>query len=330
MVWTVIPDSDIDPDSPITTGLMTAYRDNFAAMAAGDAGAPVLANDYVTQAMIGASQVGQGELKTTTAAQSVAVGPSSTGLLAPTGGTYTLCPFYGGAGSHLELDVRPNNNTTGVDLAMYNINASLARTFYLYSRYIQASPPYNLGDGDIPLFAYALVENGTGKILGTSFAVDPHWAYHGRYNITPDRIDSVSNKKYKKVPQFIFNEFNMKSAIESGDAEKREAALDNLRSKEMIEIELTDAYKNQDMSNHPHPFMSNANLATSTVVLLDPLSSFVLDLYELHKQTQFDSENNSNLPDLLNNDYIRIDNTALDLVMPSGVIAVTPRWKNTI
>lgn len=40
MVWTTIPDSDIDPDSPITTGLMTAYRDNFAAMAAGDTGAP--------------------------------------------------------------------------------------------------------------------------------------------------------------------------------------------------------------------------------------------------------------------------------------------------
>ena len=26
--WTVIPDGDIDPESPITTGLMTAIRDN--------------------------------------------------------------------------------------------------------------------------------------------------------------------------------------------------------------------------------------------------------------------------------------------------------------
>lgn len=26
--FTVIPDSDIDPDSPVTTGLMTAIRDN--------------------------------------------------------------------------------------------------------------------------------------------------------------------------------------------------------------------------------------------------------------------------------------------------------------
>lgn len=28
MAWTKIPDSDIDPDSPITTGLMTSYREN--------------------------------------------------------------------------------------------------------------------------------------------------------------------------------------------------------------------------------------------------------------------------------------------------------------
>ncbi len=28
MAWTTIPDTDIDPDSPITTGLITALRDN--------------------------------------------------------------------------------------------------------------------------------------------------------------------------------------------------------------------------------------------------------------------------------------------------------------
>lgn len=28
--WTAIPDSDIDPESPLTTGLMTAIRDNAA------------------------------------------------------------------------------------------------------------------------------------------------------------------------------------------------------------------------------------------------------------------------------------------------------------
>ena len=42
MAWTTIPDSDIDPDSPITTALMTALRDNVAAAFAGDVGAPQL------------------------------------------------------------------------------------------------------------------------------------------------------------------------------------------------------------------------------------------------------------------------------------------------
>jgi len=40
MTWTAIPNGDIDPDSPTTTGLMTALRDNVAAMGAGDSGAP--------------------------------------------------------------------------------------------------------------------------------------------------------------------------------------------------------------------------------------------------------------------------------------------------
>ena len=42
MTWTAIPDSDIDPDSPVTTSLMTALRDNVAAFAVADSGAPKL------------------------------------------------------------------------------------------------------------------------------------------------------------------------------------------------------------------------------------------------------------------------------------------------
>ena len=70
MVWTTIPDADIDPDSPITTSLMTAYRDNFAAMAAKDAGAPVLANDYINSAMIATDAVGSSEIAANAVGQS--------------------------------------------------------------------------------------------------------------------------------------------------------------------------------------------------------------------------------------------------------------------
>jgi len=41
-VWTIIPDSDIDPDSPFTTGLATAYRENVTAAFEGASGAPTL------------------------------------------------------------------------------------------------------------------------------------------------------------------------------------------------------------------------------------------------------------------------------------------------
>jgi len=40
MAWVTISNTDIDADSPITVALMTALRDNVAAMGAGDAGAP--------------------------------------------------------------------------------------------------------------------------------------------------------------------------------------------------------------------------------------------------------------------------------------------------
>ena len=55
MAWTIIPDSDIDPDSPVTTGLMTALRDNVAAAFAGDSGAPDLVEAALTAITVGSS-----------------------------------------------------------------------------------------------------------------------------------------------------------------------------------------------------------------------------------------------------------------------------------
>ena len=40
--WTTIPDSDLDPESPITTSLMQALRDNPVAIAEGASGAPLI------------------------------------------------------------------------------------------------------------------------------------------------------------------------------------------------------------------------------------------------------------------------------------------------
>jgi len=61
-VWTIIPDSDIDPDSPFTTGLATAYRENVIAAFEKASGAPVLANDYIVTAMVADSQIAHAKL----------------------------------------------------------------------------------------------------------------------------------------------------------------------------------------------------------------------------------------------------------------------------
>jgi len=55
MAWTVIPDSDIDPDSPITTALMTALRDNVGSAMAGDSGAPRSVEESVNEITAGSS-----------------------------------------------------------------------------------------------------------------------------------------------------------------------------------------------------------------------------------------------------------------------------------
>ena len=47
MAWVTVPDSDVDPESPITTGLMIALRDNPVAIAGRLSGAPLVIADQV-------------------------------------------------------------------------------------------------------------------------------------------------------------------------------------------------------------------------------------------------------------------------------------------
>jgi len=50
--YTAIPDSDIDPESPATTTLMTRLRDNPLAIAEGDASAPPIAYSALAAAIV--------------------------------------------------------------------------------------------------------------------------------------------------------------------------------------------------------------------------------------------------------------------------------------
>ena len=65
MVWTTIPDGDIDPESPIDAPLMAALRDNPIAIAGGLAGAPKVQNAALAGLPWQAAQIGAGQVGTT-------------------------------------------------------------------------------------------------------------------------------------------------------------------------------------------------------------------------------------------------------------------------
>ena len=71
--YTAIPNGDIDPDSPITTGLMTLMRDNPIAITEGSAGAP-----NITNAAMAAAVVDRAVLSTAVATQAGSPGASTT------------------------------------------------------------------------------------------------------------------------------------------------------------------------------------------------------------------------------------------------------------
>jgi|GEM_PF-2212594 len=172
-------------------------------------------------------------------------------------------------------------------------------------RYIQASPPYDLGEGEVPLFVFALVD-GAGKVMASYVAPDPPWANNGPTDIRPTHYRDGKGYQRRRV-----------KPIE----DTPEAKLAALRSPEFEEVEVTTAFKNADMALIPHPFRGELP-AGSALVLLDPVAALTADLLALH-------ESEESVAILLLQDYLRIDNRALKRRCPPGVVAHGAKWRNT-
>ena len=315
MAWVTIADSDIDPDSPITTSLMTALRDNPIAIADGSAGAPAVQTaaleqtggiEAVTQACVRASAIGTTELKTGTSSNS-----TSATLLDFTmaGGQYAFllqCRTSNGsfpAASYGSALSGSNSVFTTSTSAITNmrIGATAGGTCFVNWRYVNASPPYDMGDGDIPLFMFALVDNTTGDVIALSVADDPVWVHNGPTNCMPDVIEA-DGKKYRfiKVPT---------PAIEAMPIQARAAAIQGLTK---TRVEITQQMLHQDMNVIPHPFINN-DLTNRTAVLLDPISDTMHKLRELRDVGE-------SLDDIVYGGFLNIGNTQLNRVTPNGVL----------
>ena len=277
----------------------------------------------VDQTAIGALAVGQGELKTTTGT----VSTSTVENLTLPGGSYGFYPQVRGSLSSSDgnfqifLSSAAGALTTSY-VTRISINATNDGPVYAQQRYIQASPPYDLGNGTIPLFIFALIDNITGAVLAVYVAEDPPWANNGPTNILPDRTDTKTGKKYQRVKQLIADYGNYQNAkVEFYGPGKIKGLYDRMINDEYVDREVTQAIKQADMQLIPHPFTGN-DMTDKTVVLLDPLGKMTSSLQPIIHQG-----GSSEICEALHGGYIKIGTTDNGAKAPPGVMPVDCSFK---
>ena len=308
-------------DGSITTTKVVDGNITTAKLADGNTTTAKLADGNVTQGKIGSGAAGQAQLKTTTGdmstteIQTLTTGPGGeygfwpTVAGSPTGGSegYITAQLSAVDASGAAVAI-----TIGTSLLQrFHIGENGAQTITVRQRYVQASPPYDLGDGEVPLFIFAVVSS-LGVIESVWSAPDPVWANNGPTNIRADFVDAQGRAfKFERPP--VSRALLLNPATRDAELAKLDAA------PELIQI--TQAVKQADMPLIPHPFQGN-NLAGKTVVLLDPVSALVAKLRDLHATGE-------NINTLLHDNYLRIGNVPLIRSGPPGVMAMAVNWKLT-
>lgn len=343
--YSAIANSEIAVGAPITNSLKTKERDNLLAIQENDASAPTIVYattagtitsqgdlatlDTVSQTEIDANSVGQSEIKTTyqTVSHSAAASSTTTTEFTATGGAYCLGhTFYGStAGGTRTQTLFRRDTTIGTGaVASWNFEtiegggSTFTSSVRLY--YINSSPPYNLGDGDIPLFIYAIVDNTTKEVDVVSISPDPVWVYNGPTNCVPSRYEK-DGRVYRQRKDMSAMPVTLEQAQLSGASAVADY-LTAFKSANIIEEELTQDIKNADMNIIPHPFMNN-DLTGKTAVLLDPVADLMEDLLEMY------NHNSGEVADVINRNYLRISDSGIKRHGPSGLLIPSVEWRNT-
>ena len=308
MAWTALT---FAYGSLLTSTKMTQMQDNFTALAQGLSGAPV-----ILQAAIDNAAVGQGELKTTDGNVAPPAAP----------GGHAVLPA-GQYGFYLRIaDELSDANTVTVQTCnTFNAPADSGATttiyfgysagsFRAYQRYVSASPPYDLGDGEIPLFVFAIV-NSAGAVEATYIAQDAPWHNNGPTSIRPNV--EINGRKYQRRRQILAEFGSAKAALQAGLT--RAQIMDRFAMDPMVDREVTQTVKQADMGRIPHPWCFGNNLTGKTVVLLDPVSPLVERLGCIH-------DSGEDVNDIING-WVTIGNTALTRSGPPGVMVVNATLK---
>lgn len=278
-----------------------------------------------TQAQIANTAIGQAQLKTTAGSVSTTTGQA---LLTLPGGQYGFYPYLKGFTSAVNGTATIGSAVNAVtaaavevlsipitDTTLIAIGTSLAaQPISATQRYIQASPPYNLGDGDIQLFIFAEIDT-LGNIISAYSAPEAPWHYNGPTTIKPDFYkDGVG---YQMKSEFLLEHGSIKNAISKGI--KIDKAMDDIAVSKIVQVEVTQSIKNADMGIMPHPFLSKS--AGNTVIMIDPVSTMCEKLCVLQ-------ECGESVLDLLHDGYIVIGDKVKRFA-PTGVDPISVKWKLT-
>lgn len=322
--WTQLNATALDVDSPISELVMNALFDNevhlrewlgfsFTAGAVQDHN-----HDGVNSALAAAASIGTAQLKV--ALSDIGIGDTpGVGNVTHTGGKFIFYPnsLKTTATTYEQriANTSAGEMAVGVDVANVWLAIGSGGAGHSHANYVTASRPYDLGDGEVGLFLFALIDNASGKVIAVTAAPDPVWL-----NTRTVLGEAALLHAALSV--------NIRAGASAAQITALEADLDRIRARGPAEVAALKAGANlaalklADMPLLPHPFLG-MGLAAKTVVLLDPPSDFAHRLLAMHEFTD------ESPADLLLQDYLRLDNQPLARVTPPGVIAVAPKWKWT-
>ena len=279
-------------------------------------------DNSIDQIHVNANAVGQSEIK------AVAQALTQQFLqFTATGGVYTL---------GFKMQERSGNDREFIPRRVGNTDSSSEFSEWVFSapntsnnngtiQYINSSPPYDLGDGEIPLFIYGTVDNSTGELEGLSVSPDPTWAYNGPTNIVPTHY-AEDGRIYRLRRDMSSHPRTLAQAKALGEREFVEY-LDAFAVANEYEEEITQEIKNADMELAYAPWRTgNPGIIGKTVVLFDPVSPVVLRLSELF--IHHDDEENP-IGEIIKS-YIKIGNTQLNRKGPSSLLIPSVKWKHTV
>ena len=351
-VYDDLNDEEIDAESPLTESVMTRLRDNTRATFRADPTVPDAelcliegqrtgSNDTtkvfqpdgsgginVQEISLGSNVVNQSQLDSSVQSITNIFASGNTNL---SGGQYGFTletrevgSGFGSVMYAFELGSSGYQSRVGVD------ETTAGMTIDVRQRSIDSSPPFDLGDGNIPLFIYAEIKND-GTIGRVSTSRIPPWAYNGPTRVRPDmwKMDKEGNLNDKKLIvsdlELIMERYNrhtiMKTAIPPEDDITKFTEDDFKRySEHTITVPVSMSRKNKDIDipGLNQPFSSHTDV--KEVILLDPPDTGRLE--EMFKQ-------DVDIGRLIVDKHIEISNRKLSRSTPEGVNAHSFSWRNS-